>query len=98
MYNYFMLVGRVVESPVEKTDNGKERVEIKLSVRRQFPNGSGEYKSDEFSISLWGGFFNMALEQMKVGQTVMIKGRAEVCSGKIELIGERVMFFQGDPA
>ncbi len=98
MYNYFMLVGRVVEDPVEKTDNGKERIEIKLSVRKQYPNEYGEYKSDVFSISLWGGFFNMALEKMKAGQTVMIKGRVEVCSGNIELIGERVMFFQGDPA
>ena len=52
MYNYFMLMGRVLEEPnIEEIEDGKRKCIIKLSVTRNFPNSQGE-RSEEHTSEL----------------------------------------------
>ena len=54
MYNYFMLIGFVVNDLELRTvADGKKVVNIRLAVRREFQNSNGEYEADYVNISLW---------------------------------------------
>lgn len=94
MYNYFMLIGRVLEEPtIEELEDGKKTCVIKLNVRRSFCNAYGEYEADVFKITFWDFLTTYVEDYIKKGIRVAIKGRMQTAEQGIELIGERVMFF-----
>ena len=107
MYNYFMLMGRLVKDPeIKELSEGKKVMNIRLAVGRSFQNLKGEYETDFFTIVFWDYLVDYAKDNLKKGQPVLIKGRiqttkAEMASGYTlsypTLIGERIMFFGSTP-
>lgn len=103
MYNYFMLMGRLVADPeVKELAEGKKVMNVRLAVARGFQNIKGEYETDFFTIVFWDYLVDYAKDNLKKGLPVLIKGRiqttkAEMAGGYIlnypTLIGERIMFF-----
>ena len=82
MYNYFMLIG-VVEDYMNAEDYF-----ISLKVNRMFGQGA-----DHFQIRLMDYIANIAKEEIHIGEKIAIKGRL-VQTDKLELIGERIIFFR----
>ncbi len=93
MYNYFMLMGRVLEEPnIEEIEDGKRKCIIKLSVTRNFPNSQGEYVADVLDILLYD-FIAYIEDNIEKGMPITVKGRMQTNGQGIVLIGERIMFF-----
>ena len=102
MYNYFMLIGRLVKDPEKKEfKDGKKAVSVRLAVKRAFKNTSGTYDVDFFNVTFWEFLVDVITESLKKGQMVAVKGRIgttteELASGfplaYPNLIGERIMF------
>ena len=103
MYNYFMLIGKIVNDiEIREYEGGKRVVNLCLLVTRPFKNFEGNYDSDFLNISLWEYLADLAVERLKNGTKVGIKGRISprkvtlqdgVTISVMDLIGERVMFF-----
>lgn len=103
MYNYFMLMGRVVKEPeVKDFGEGKKMVNLRLAVARSFKNSNGEIETDFFNIVFWEFLVDYIIDNIQKGQPVLIKGRLQnaqeaLASGYVltypTLIGERIMFF-----
>ena len=103
MYNYFMLLGRLVKDPeVKEIPDGKRVMTVRLAVNRGFQNTKGEYETDFFNIVFWEYLIDYAVENLKKGQPVLIKGRMQTNKEELvsgyqlsypTLIGERIMFF-----
>lgn len=103
MYNYFMLMGRLVKDPdVKELADGKRVMNIRLAVSRGFQNSNGEYDTDFFNITFWDYLIDYAVDNLKKGQPVLIKGRMQMTKEEHAkgfqityptLIGERIMFF-----
>lgn len=76
MYNYFFLVG-IITSNVEITElsDGKKVVNIKLSVARDFKNQDGLYDYDNIRVSIWDFLADVAVENLKKGLKIGLKGR-----------------------
>ena len=102
MYNYFMLVGVVVnEIELREVAEGKKVVRLRLAVRREFQNMNGEYDTDFINITLWDFLAEYCQATVKKGYRIGIKGR--VCPKKEtqndqtvytnELYGDRIIFF-----
>ncbi len=103
MYNYFMLMGRLVKEPeVKELGEGKRVMNVKLAVSRGFQNSKGEYETDFFTIVFWDYLIDYALDHLKKGQPILIKGRMQTAKEDLAngftlsyptLVGERIMFF-----
>ena len=103
MYNYFMLIGRIVNDiEIKEYEGGKRVVNLCLLVTRPFKNYEGNYDTDLINVSLWEFMADFALERLKNGCKVGIKGRIAprkvtlvdgVTISVMDLIGERVLFF-----
>ncbi len=103
MYNYFMLLGRLVNDPeIKELAEGKRVMNIRLAVSRSYQNTKGEYDTDFFTIVFWDFLADYAADNLKKGQPVLIKGRMQNSNEKLangyqltypSLIGERIMFF-----
>ena len=86
MYNYFMLIGFVVNDLELRTvADGKKVVNIRLAVRREFQNSNGEYEADYVNISLWDFIAEHAYNYVKKGSRIAVKGR--ICPKK-DMIGD----------
>ncbi len=94
MYNYFLLIGKVSEKPVvEELKDGKRKCVIKLSVARSFMDYQGERVSDVLEIQFCDFMIDFIEDNIKKGNMVMVKGRMQATEQGIELIGEKIMFF-----
>lgn len=101
MYNYFMLIGYVVNDLELKTlQDGKKVVRIRLAVRREFQNSNGEYDVDFINVTLWDFIAEHATNYVKKGSRLAVKGRIapkKEMAGDIpvytnELYADRLMF------
>ena len=103
MYNYFMLMGRLVKDPeVKELPEGKRVMNLRLAVNRSFQNTKGEYDTDFFTIVFWDYLIEYAQENLKKGFPVLIKGRLNTNKEELSngyqltyptLIGERIISF-----
>lgn len=103
MYNYFMLMGRLVKDPeVKDLGDGKRVMNIRLAVGRGFQNTKGEYETDFFNIVFWDYLIDFAQENLKKGQPVLVKGRIQTNKEALAngyqlnypvLTGERIIYF-----
>ncbi len=104
MYNYFLLIG-IITSDVEVTElsDGKKVVNINLAVARDFKNANGEYDYDNIRVSIWDFLADVAVDNLKKGCKVGLKGRispkSEVLDGGIKtrvnnLFADRIIFFE----
>lgn len=100
-------MGRVVkDAEVKELSNGKTVVNVRLAVRRPFKNMEGTYDTDFFNISFWDFLVDIAVDRIKKGVAVCVKGRLQIATEELAsgyklpypvLIGERIMFFEGKP-
>lgn len=96
MYNYFMLIGRVVGEPtIEELGDDRRKAVIKLKVNRTFLNINEEYenKEDVLNVTFCDFLINYIQEDLDKGFPVAVKGRIQVNEQGIELIGERIVSF-----
>lgn len=101
MYNYFMLIGVVVNDvELKEVSDGKKVVRLRIACRREFQNMNGEYDTDFINVSFWEFLAEHAITYIKKGAKVAIKGR--ICPKKEtineqtyytnELYGDRLVF------
>ncbi len=76
MYNYFMLIG-IITDDIELRDvgEGKRVVNLTLAVQRDFKNMDGEYSYDYIRVSLWDFLADAAMDNLKKGKKIGVKGR-----------------------
>ena len=87
-----MLMGRLVKDPeVKEVGEGKRVMNVRL-----------EYDTDFITIVFWEYLIDYAIDNLKKGQPVLIKGRMQTNKEELangyqlaypSLIGERIMFF-----
>ena len=76
MYNYFMLIGRVLNDiELKEFEGGKKMVNLYMSVLRPFKNFDGKYETDCLNVSLWSFQAEAAIDRIKKGKKVAVKGR-----------------------
>ena len=102
MCNYFFLVGRVCNDiELKVVGDGKKVVNLFLATTRDFKNMDGTYSTDFFPIALWEFMAEVAVDVLKKGSIVGIKGRLAskketLASGAVitttELVGEKIVF------
>ncbi|HRF70762.1 MAG TPA: single-stranded DNA-binding protein [Candidatus Pelethenecus sp.] len=94
MYNYFMLMGIVLEEPtIEELGDDRRKAVIKLKVNRCFPNTQGEYAADVLDILFYDFMIAHIEDNIDKGMPITVKGRMQTSGQGIVLIGERIMFF-----
>jgi single-strand DNA-binding protein len=83
LYNYFMLIGFVVNDvELKEVADGKKVAKLRLAVKREFQNMNGEYDTDFINISVWEFLAEHAVNYLKKGARVAVKGR--ICPKKGE--------------
>ena len=101
-----MLIG-IISSNVEVTElaDGKKVVNIVLSISRDFKNQDGAYDYDNIKVSIWDFLADVAVENLKKGTKVGLKGRIapkyEVLENGAKvsvnnLYADRIIFFDKD--
>ena len=90
MYNYFMLIGYVTSEINTKETKVGTVVNLALRVRRDFKNPDGRYSWDVINVSLWENMANIALDKIKKGSKVIVKGRVK--PSKVTLNSGAVVF------
>lgn len=106
MYNYFMLIGIVYKDfEIREVKDGIRVVNIPLVVKREFQNSNGEYESDFFNISVWENLAQIAVDRLKKGTKIGLKGRIRPTTVTLEsgfktranqLYADRIIFFGND--
>ena len=78
MLNQTILVGRLVRNPeLHETENGNKVTNITLAVPRSYKNENGEYDTDFINCVLWRGVAENAVEYLKKGDLLGVKGRLQ---------------------
>ena len=97
MINQTIIVGRLVNEPqVEETKNGNVKGKITLAVPRYWKNANGEYETDFIDCILWNSIIKNAIEYIKKGDVICIRGRLARLNGNdLQLIVEKVSFVAG---
>lgn len=105
MYNYFMLVGYICNDiEIREVADNKKVVNLFIAVQRDFLNADGEYSKDFFNVSCWEFLADIALDCLKKGSKVAVKGRL-VSKKKIknekevlvtELVAEKIITFSSN--
>ncbi|HKM02395.1 MAG TPA: hypothetical protein VJZ31_00480 [Bacilli bacterium] len=72
-----------------KTDSVKRTVE----VRRAYNEDKLTPTSDSFDVVLWSRNLGAPFYRIEAGNHIAIKGRLEICDGRIVVIAEQVNFF-----
>ena len=103
MYNYFMLIGRVLkEVELKEFEGGKKMVNLFIAVSRPFKNFEGSYESDCLNVSLWSFLAEAAVDKIKKGKRVGVKGRIAqrviehedgTVTNTFDLVGDKLMVF-----
>ena len=93
MLNQVVIVGRLVETPIEeKNGDGRSVTSITLAVPRSFKNVNGEYDTDFLPVILWDGVAKSTTEYCRKGDLIGVKGRVQGLDGEIKLVAEKVTF------
>ena len=87
MLNQTVIVGRIVEQPKLKEQNGKKYSNLTLAVPRSYKDDNGEYDTDFLECTIWKGIAESVCEYCKKGDLVGVKGRLE--SKTIEKDGKK---------
>lgn len=76
MVNQFIVIGRILETPVLKsTTQGVPFVTLKVEAQRTFKSNNTE--TDIFCPILWRAVAERCVEEIDVGHTVAIKARLQ---------------------
>ena len=106
MYNYFMLIGIIYKDfEIKEVKDGIRVVSIPILVRREFQNSNGEYDADFFTVTVWESLAQIAVDNLKKGTKIGLKGRirpklvtlesgAKVVSN--QLFADRLIYFGRD--
>ncbi|MCR5350096.1 MAG: single-stranded DNA-binding protein [Acholeplasmatales bacterium] len=106
MYNYFMLIGTIYKDfEIKEVKDGIRVVSIPLVVRREFQNSNGEYDADFFTVTVWESLAQIAVDNLKKGTKIGLKGRirpklitiesgAKIVSN--QLVADRLIYFGRD--
>ena len=94
MMNQLVLVGRLSNDIKKGKIEGKEVIQISVTVPRSFKNADGEYENDVIPIILASNISNNVLEYCKKGDVIGVKGhiQASASSGKVFLYGDKITF------
>lgn len=100
MLNTLALVGRLVNTPELKEEEGKRVTYITLAVPRSYKNEEGIYETDFIDCVLWRGIAENTIEYCKRGDLIGIKGRIQTRYverddfkyKKTEIVAEKVSF------
>jgi single-strand DNA-binding protein len=102
MYNYFMLIGNVVNNPeLRELSDGRKVVTLGIAIRRDFKSQDGTYETDILNVSFWEFLAELA-SKAKKGTKIGCKGRIypkknEASDGtkytSNELFADRILFF-----
>ncbi len=97
MFNYVIMVGRLLDKPeIKELENGKKVANITLVVPRNFKNENGEYEKDFIDCILWNGIAENTMEYCNKGDVLGVKGRIEttICENakQTNIIAEKVSF------
>lgn len=97
MYNYFMLIGKVVSFNIENDESTNEIKggTLEIDVKNGFKSINGTFKSNTFFITLNDTLTFMMKEIIKEGYMIAVKGHLENDTDKITLIGERIILISG---
>lgn len=79
--NLVVLVGRVSFKNELENDN---QLRFQLAVKRNYKNDEGEYDTDFFSISSWGGLAKTINEYVNVGDTISVTGKLQTWNKELE--------------
>lgn len=103
MYNYFMLIGRLVHDiDVKELDDGRKVLSLILACNRPFRKGDGSVETDFLKVTLWETTAEIVAEHVRKGAMLGIKGRLvphkeTLSNGSVvycnDLVGDRVVFF-----
>ena len=77
MHNLVYCIGRLVDTPELKEENGKEKVNLVLAVQRPVKNEEGCYDTDFIDLRLDGAITKHTTEYCSKGDLVGVKGRIE---------------------
>lgn len=81
MLNHIILVGRLTS--IEETGEEESKIcNITLAVQKPYKNINGEYETDFINCVLWNGIATNAMEYLRKGDVVGVKGRLQ--SKKVE--------------
>lgn len=92
MLNQTVLVGRLINEPTNRKNEGKSYSELSLAIPRSYKNSEGMYETDFIKCTLLGSIAESTIEYCKKGDVIGVKGRLQTINDKIELIAERVTF------
>ena len=102
MLNQIIIVGRLTKEPeIEKTIEGKERMQITLAVPRSYKNADGEYETDFIDCVLWNTIASNTAEYCRKGDVLGVKGRIQTSNYETEtgekkkntqIIAEKITF------
>lgn len=91
MSTKMVLLGKVIDLPVEEELRGRKEYKIVLDVRRNFQKPCGEFGSDIMEVYLWRGIAEYIKDVIEVGEDIHIIGRYETDEeNNILLFGEQV--------
>lgn len=97
MINETIIVGRLVNEPqVKETKYGNLKGKITLAVPRYWKNANGEYETDFIDCILWNSINKNAIEYIKKGDVIAIKGyiQSRIVNDKkvMEVVAEKITF------
>ena len=92
MYNYVMLMG-IVKDVQEQFVVNQKVVHIILACQRPFRESDGNFKVDEFDISVYEYLAEIAQENLKKGSKISVKGRLTPSNYKTlcKIVAERII-------
>lgn len=91
--NQMFIVGRLKERPIlATTETGNNYTKLIVGVTRTFKNIDGEYDVDYIPVKVFNTTANNAVEYLKVGDLVGVKGRLQMSKNKIEIIADKLTF------
>ena len=102
MYNYSMLLGRVVHDvEIRNTVDGKKVTNLVLAVQRPFKNNeTDKYDTDFIEVSIWDALCDIASQYIKKGSVIGVRCRitsrqvtlkSDAVINVLQLVGEKVI-------
>ena len=92
MLNQIILVGRLVSTKMQETDEDNIKAIITLAVPRSFKNSEGIYETDFIPCVLFESVAKNTSEWCQKGDVIGIRGRIQINDNNIQIIGEKVTF------
>lgn len=93
MINQTIIAGRLVSDPeIEELENGRKASYITVAVPRSYKNVDGIYDTDFIKCTLWDGIAKNAVDFLKKGDIVGIKGILETKDNQLIVIAEKLSY------